>query len=66
MSGRLAEKVALLTGARGGIGRAICERFVNEGATVVAADLSEDGSAAPNTDAKGEFVALDVTQEADT
>lgn len=66
MSGRLAEKVALLTGARGGIGCAICERFVNEGATVVAADLSEDGSAAPNTDAKGEFVALDVTQEADT
>jgi len=66
MSGRLAEKVALVTGARGGIGRAICERFVNEGATVVAADLSEGGSAAPNTDAKGEFVALDVTQEADT
>ena len=66
MSGRLGEKVALVTGARGGIGRAICERFVNEGATVVAADLSEGGSAAPNTDAKGEFVALDVTQEADT
>ena len=66
MNGRLGEKVALVTGARGGIGRAICERFVNEGATVVAADLSEGGSAAPNTDAKGEFVALDVTQEADT
>jgi len=57
-------KVALVTGARGGIGRAIVERFVREGAFVYAADLSEGGSIGPG-DASGEFVKLDVTIEAD-
>lgn len=33
-------KTAFVTGADGGIGRAICERFVREGATVYAADLT--------------------------
>ena len=34
-------RVALVTGAGGGIGRAICSRFVEEGITVVAADIDE-------------------------
>ena len=37
MAGKLAEKTAIITGASGGIGRALCERFSAEGARVVLA-----------------------------
>ena len=40
--GRLADKVAVVTGAAGGIGRAIARRFAAEGAAVVAADIKKD------------------------
>lgn len=40
---RLQDKVAVITGAGGGIGRAIVGKLVEEGARVVAADLSETG-----------------------
>ncbi len=43
-SARLAGHVAIVTGGANGIGRAICERFVREGAKVVVADV--DRSAA--------------------
>ncbi|MGI9136447.1 MAG: SDR family NAD(P)-dependent oxidoreductase, partial [Candidatus Nanopelagicales bacterium] len=36
---RLTERVALVTGASGGIGRAIVERLTSEGAIVVATDI---------------------------
>jgi 3-oxoacyl-[acyl-carrier protein] reductase len=39
MSGRLEGKIAIVTGAGSGIGRATVRRFAAEGATVIAADL---------------------------
>ncbi len=42
MAGRLQDKVALVTAAGQGIGRAIAERFVGEGARVIATDLEPD------------------------
>lgn len=38
-------QVAFVTGAGGGIGRAVCRRLAREGAAVVATDLSPDGAA---------------------
>jgi 2-keto-3-deoxy-L-fuconate dehydrogenase len=42
MSNKLQGKVALVTAAGQGIGRAIAERFVKEGGKVVATDVAED------------------------
>ena len=58
-------KAALVTGARGGIGRAIVARFLKEGATVYAADLTPQGSLDAHDDDGSIFVKLDVTIEAD-
>ena len=65
MSPRLDGKIALVTGGRGGIGRAICDRFVREGAIVFTGDLSEAGSMGTIDDVpEGAFIKLDVTNEA--
>ncbi|MDP5220986.1 SDR family oxidoreductase [Ruegeria sp. 2205SS24-7] len=56
-------KVALVTGGRGGIGRAIVARFLREGATVYAADLSEEGSLAEHDDDGSRFIKMNVADE---
>lgn len=62
MSKMLSGRVAFVTGGRGGIGRAICARFLREGATVFAADLTNEGSLSAAAD-DSRFVRLDVTSE---
>lgn len=43
MSGELAGRVAVVTGAAGGMGRAICDVLAREGASVLPVDLDGDG-----------------------
>ena len=54
MPRRLAGKTALVTGAAGGIGTAIVRRFLAEGATVIANDVSDAVLALPSVPAAGE------------
>ncbi|MGO8876702.1 MAG: 3-oxoacyl-ACP reductase [Acidimicrobiales bacterium] len=63
--GRLEDKVAVITGAASGIGKASARRFAAEGATVVVVDLADEAGEALATEIGGLFVHADVTDAND-
>ncbi|WP_017587135.1 3-oxoacyl-ACP reductase [Nocardiopsis ganjiahuensis] len=62
---RFQNRVAVITGAAGGIGRATALRLAREGATVIAADLDEEGGKQVAEEVGGGFVRVDVTDESE-
>lgn len=60
---RLAGRVAVVTGAGGGIGLAAARRMRAEGATIVVGDIDADAGDAAAEELSGLFVATDVSDE---
>jgi NAD(P)-dependent dehydrogenase (short-subunit alcohol dehydrogenase family) len=65
VTGRLQDKVAVITGAGSGIGLASARRFASEGAKVVCVDIDSLAGKAAADDVGGIFVHADVTVDAD-
>jgi NAD(P)-dependent dehydrogenase (short-subunit alcohol dehydrogenase family) len=63
VSTRLADKVALITGAAGGLGAAVATRFRAEGAAVFVADVTREQGEATAASIGAVFLPLDVTSE---
>jgi NAD(P)-dependent dehydrogenase (short-subunit alcohol dehydrogenase family) len=61
MTIRLDDTIALVTGAAGGIGRAVCQSLKDAGATVIATDLAGDG----DVPAAAAYYPHDVSRESD-
>lgn len=66
MGDRLKDKIAFITGACSGIGLATTQRFIEEGARVLAADIQDEAGAALETHFKGalKYAHCDVMQPA--
>jgi NAD(P)-dependent dehydrogenase (short-subunit alcohol dehydrogenase family) len=60
---RLEHKVALVTGAARGIGAAIAQAFVAEGAFVIVSDIDEPGGRATADSLGAAWLKLDVREE---
>jgi len=63
MTGRVAGKVAFVTGGASGIGHATVRALAREGANVYIADINEDAGQIVADQVGGTFVQLDVTRE---
>ena len=61
-TGKLDGKIAIVTGAASGLGKAIAQRFTSEGAKVMIADLQEEaGKTVANSLTNGLFCQVDVS-----
>ncbi len=65
MSERVAGKIAVVTGASRGVGRAIAERLIKEGARVIITDINADTGQSTAAEIGANFVAQDVSCEQD-
>eukprot|EP01138_Halocafeteria_seosinensis_P007746 gb/GECG01007914.1/.p1 GENE.gb/GECG01007914.1/~~gb/GECG01007914.1/.p1 ORF type:complete len:284 (+),score=31.49 gb/GECG01007914.1/:1-852(+) len=65
MSAALASKIALVTGAASGLGRATAERFIKHGAKVVIADLPSTNGESVAKEIGAHFAPTDVTSADD-
>ena len=59
----LTNKIAMITGAASGIGKATAERFSKAGATVIIADINSEEGEKVASQLNGLFVKVDVTKE---
>ncbi len=59
---RLDQKVAVVTGGAGGLGRATCELLAAEGARLLVVDIDEGGARATAEAVGGDFLAADVSR----
>ena len=57
-------KIALVTGGGGAIGAAICRRFAEAGASIIAADLDADAAARVAKETGGRALAFDISDYA--
>ena len=62
--GRLDGKIALVTGAASGLGKAIATRFVSEGAQVIISDINTDAGESVSKEIDARFITHDVSDEA--
>ena len=62
---RLKDKVAIVTGAGSGFGAGIAQRFSEEGATVIVADINAAAGERMAREVEGKFVHADVTKSDD-
>lgn len=62
---RLQGKLCVVTGGARGIGRAICQAFSNEGATVILTDIDREAGQRSADAIGSRFMPLDVREEAD-
>ena len=68
--GRLADKVAIVTGGATGIGEAVCRRFAEEGAAIAVFDVNAElgkatAEAIRSAGGRASFFRVDVSSEAD-
>jgi NAD(P)-dependent dehydrogenase (short-subunit alcohol dehydrogenase family) len=63
MMGRLDKKVAVITGAASGIGRATARKFASEGASVIVADFDDANGPEIAKEINGLFVKVNVADE---